>query len=58
MEELLELEVELERILADDDLYWVRNDAKFRAVAQTRTYEEFQNFVKVRNKAKKDKKPT
>ncbi len=53
MEELRSLEEELEKMLHEDDDYWVRNDAKFRAVEQTSTYEEFQNFVKEKTRLTK-----
>jgi len=42
------LESELSNLVAEDDLYWIRNEAKFRAVNQTANYEEFKNFVKVK----------
>lgn len=30
-----------QRAMKDEDLYWLRNDAKFRAVKQRGTYDEF-----------------
>jgi hypothetical protein len=44
------LEKELNGMLAEQDLYWLRNDAKLRAVQQTSSYEQFQNIVKVGGK--------
>jgi hypothetical protein len=41
------LEKELNGMLVEQDLYWLRNDAKLRAVEQTSSYEQFQNIVKV-----------
>ena len=41
------LEAELNALVAEEDLYWVRNEAKFRAVEQTASYDEFQNIVNV-----------
>ena len=45
--DLSKLEEELNSMLAADDLYWLRNSAKFRATAQTSNYEEFRSFVEV-----------
>ncbi len=52
LQELDELERNLAAMLSEDDLYWLRNDAKFRAVEQTDNYQEFDNFVKVKTKCK------
>ena len=41
------LEAELNALAAEEDLYWTRNAAKFRAVEQTASYDEFQNIVNV-----------
>ena len=41
------LEAELNSLVAEEDLYWTQNAAKFRAVEQTASYDEFQNIVKV-----------
>ena len=41
------LENELNNMVAADDLYWQRNDAKFRAAKQHVSYEEFEQIVKV-----------
>ena len=45
------LESELNGMVEEDDDYWRRNDAKFRAAKQGATYEEFQQIVKVILKA-------
>ncbi len=45
--DLASLESELGDLLAEDELYWIQNDAKFRAAKQTDNYTDFQNFVKV-----------
>ena len=44
------LESDLRSLVASDDLYWTRNDAKFRAAEQTKTYREFKKFVDVSRK--------
>ena len=41
------LEEELNGLIEADNLYWVRNDAKFRAARQNVSYEEFEQIVKV-----------
>ena len=41
------LEAELNSLVAEEDLYWTQNAAKFRAAEQTASYDEFQNIVKV-----------
>ena len=43
------LESDLNNMVAADDLYWQRNDAKFRAAKNHATYEEFEQIVKVNN---------
>ena len=45
--DLSALEAELNSLVAEEDLYWTQNAAKFRAVEQTASYDEFQNIVKV-----------
>ena len=42
-----QLEHELNGMVAADNLYWDRNDAKFRAAKQNVTYEQFEQIVKV-----------
>ena len=42
-----QLEHELNGMVAADNLYWERNDAKFRAAKQNVTYEQFEQIVKV-----------
>ena len=41
-----QVETELNSMLAQDRSYWRENDAKFRAVAQNATYEQFEDIVK------------
>jgi hypothetical protein len=33
-------------LLVEDQLYWTQNDAKFRAVAQNVSYEQFEEIGK------------
>jgi len=40
------IESELNSVLDQDSRYWRENDAKFRAVAQNSTYEQFEEIVK------------
>lgn len=40
-EELLQLREECLQTLRDDKIYYLRNDAKLRAVTYTQSYEEF-----------------
>ena len=40
------LESELNSVLEQDSRYWTENDAKFRAVAQNVSYEQFEEIVK------------
>lgn len=40
-EELLQLREQCLQSLRDDKLYYLRNDAKLRAVTNTQSYEEF-----------------
>lgn len=40
-EELLQLREECLQTLQDDKIYYLRNDAKLRAVTYTQSYEEF-----------------
>ena len=47
------LEAELNSLVAEEDLYWTQNAAKFRAAEQTASYDEFQNIVKVGKIGKK-----
>ena len=52
-----QLEAELGQLVGEESLYWLRNDAKFRAAQNTSSYEEFQNIVKViSNQTKTEKK--
>jgi len=46
LSELDQLEEELTGVLGEDAKYWRENDAKFRAVAQNSTYEQFEDIVK------------
>jgi hypothetical protein len=41
------LESELNSLVAEEDDYWTRNAAKFRAAEQCSNYDDFQNIVKV-----------
>lgn len=41
-----QMEAELNNLLSQDTRYWRENDAKFRAVAQNATYEQFEDIVK------------
>jgi len=41
-----QMESELSNMLAQDCKYWRENNAKFRAVAQNATYEQFEDIVK------------
>ena len=45
-ESLDQIETELTGILDADSKYWRENDAKFRAVAQNASYEQFEEIVK------------
>ena len=40
------LEQELINLVQEDNDYWLRNDAKFRAIEQTSNYDDFDRFVK------------
>jgi coiled-coil domain-containing protein 103 len=44
MRELENLEQEMASMLVQDEAYWRQNDAKFRAVAQNVTYEQFEEI--------------
>lgn len=44
-ERLDRLQAELEGVVAKDSKYWLQNDAKFRAVAQGASYEQFEELV-------------
>merc|ERR1719237_284237 len=44
-ERLDRLQAELEGVVAKDSRYWLQNDAKFRAVAQGASYEQFEELV-------------
>jgi len=46
MASLDQMECELNNMLVQDNRYWRENDAKFRAVAQNATYEQFEDIVK------------
>ena len=55
------IESELNSVLEQDSKYWRENDAKFRAVAQNATYEQFEEIVKashLRPLDKSDKTPS
>lgn len=41
-----DLAADLMKMVVEDDLYWLRNDAKIRAAEQTSNYQEFSNLVK------------
>ncbi|GLV36217.1 uncharacterized protein CBL_08709 [Carabus blaptoides fortunei] len=43
--EIADLYKELQDAVQADKLYWIRNDAKIRAVTTAQTYEEFRNRV-------------
>ena len=49
MMDFCKLERDLNNMVAAEDLYWQRNDAKFRAAKNHATYEEFEQIVKVNN---------
>ncbi|CAH1364533.1 hypothetical protein MTP99_000893 [Tenebrio molitor] len=36
---------ELKSAIDEDKMYWVKNDAKLRAVVTSRTYDEFRDIV-------------
>ncbi|XP_060536676.1 uncharacterized protein LOC132708379 [Cylas formicarius] len=44
-DELNNLFKELKSNLDSDKQYWLRNDAKIRAVVSSKTYDEFRNIV-------------
>ena len=44
MQELDSLEQEMASLLVQDETYWRQNDAKFRAVAQNVSYEQFEEI--------------
>ena len=50
------LESELNSVLEEDSRYWTENDAKFRAVAQNVSYEQFEEIVKASHLKPLDKK--
>ena len=45
--DLEKLETDLVAMVEEDNLYWTKNDAKFRAAKQHVSYEEFDKIVKV-----------
>eukprot|EP00088_Acartia_fossae_P002243 TRINITY_DN10891_c0_g2_i1.p1 TRINITY_DN10891_c0_g2~~TRINITY_DN10891_c0_g2_i1.p1 ORF type:complete len:283 (+),score=67.43 TRINITY_DN10891_c0_g2_i1:34-882(+) len=58
--ELESLQNELSKVVKHDETYWRQNDAKFRAVAQNATYDQFEEIVKashLKPLEKKDKSP-
>lgn len=57
MASLDQMEEELNSMLAQDNRYWRENDAKFRAVAQNSTYEQFEDIVKASHLKPLDKSP-
>lgn len=44
MPELESLEQEMAGLLAQDQAYWRQNDAKFRALAQNVSYDQFEEL--------------
>ncbi len=44
--ELESLHNDLSKVLKNDEAYWRQNDAKFRALAQNATYDQFEEIVK------------
>ena len=44
--ELESLEQKMKNVLVQDETYWRQNDAKFRAVAQNVTFEQFEEIGK------------
>jgi hypothetical protein len=44
MRELESLEQEMKNLLVQDESYWRQNDAKFRAVAQNVSYDQFEEI--------------
>jgi len=44
MRELESLEEEMQRLVVQDESYWRQNDAKFRAVAQNVSYDQFEEI--------------
>ncbi|CAH1979666.1 unnamed protein product [Acanthoscelides obtectus] len=41
----MDLYKELQEKIDGDKMYWIRNDAKIRAVTTSKTYEEFKDYV-------------
>ena len=46
--DLENLEDELVAMVQQDKLYWIRNDAKFRAASQHASFDDFEKIVKVK----------
>ena len=44
--ELESLHNDLSKVIKNDEAYWRQNDAKFRALAQNATYDQFEEIVK------------
>ncbi len=44
--ELESLHNDLSKVIKNDEVYWRQNDAKFRALAQNATYDQFEEIVK------------
>ena len=44
--ELESLHNDLSKVIKSDEVYWRQNDAKFRALAQNATYDQFEEIVK------------
>ena len=44
--ELESLANDLSKVIKSDEVYWRQNDAKFRALAQNATYDQFEEIVK------------
>jgi len=58
--ELESLANDLSKVIKSDEVYWRQNDAKFRALAQNATYDQFEEIVKashLKPLEKKDKSP-
>nr|CAH7744151.1 unnamed protein product [Callosobruchus chinensis] len=41
----LDLYKELQEKIDGDKMYWIRNDAKIKAVSTAKTYDEFKDYV-------------
>jgi len=56
VEELERLEKEMHKVVVADERYWRENDAKFRAVAQHASYDQFEQIVKASHLKPLDRK--